>query len=258
MRGVRASLTDRTPHPACGHLLPSSAEGRRLATWRAGTFHRFSLGLGLTSFIAVLMFPRNHSDSLLSGIDRVARKHAEEKDQAKAVQAQLDQAIASKDAAKSKELSARFYRLRFAEVSLSGWDTHTANFVKVPELCKTLDRALAALLADLHTRGLLRETLVVLATEFGRTPNINQNAGRDHYPQAFSCLLAGGGIKGGFVYGKTDKEGRKVAADAVKVTDFNATLAYALGLPLDKIVHSPSDRPFTVADKGKPVLGVFA
>jgi hypothetical protein len=148
--------------------------------------------------------------------------------------------------------------VRFVEVSLSGWDTHTGNFVRTPELCQTLDRALATLLDDLHTRGLLGDTLVVLASEFGRTPEINQNGGRDHYPQAFSALVAGGGMKGGFVFGRTDKEGREIEEGEVKIPDFNATIAQALGLPLDKKIMSPSDRPFTVADKGVPLTALFA
>lgn len=148
--------------------------------------------------------------------------------------------------------------VRFVEVSLGGWDTHNANFVRVPELCDTLDRALSALLQDLNGRGLLKETLVVLTSEFGRTPDINQNVGRDHYPKAFSAVLAGGGIAGGRTYGKTDKEGREVVEDKVTIQDFNATIGYALGLPLDQVIYSPSKRPFTVADRGQPLTGVFA
>ncbi len=148
--------------------------------------------------------------------------------------------------------------VRFVEVSLAGWDTHVGNFVRTPEVCQTLDRALATLLADLDARGLLRDTLVVLASEFGRTPDVNTNAGRDHYPQAFSALLAGGGIKGGFVFGQTDREGREITERGIKIPDFNATLAAALGLPLDHVEVSPSQRPFTIADKGKPVAELFA
>lgn len=148
--------------------------------------------------------------------------------------------------------------VRFVEVSLGGWDTHNANFVRVPELCETLDHALASLLQDLNSRGLLKETLVVLTSEFGRTPDINQNVGRDHYPKAFSGLIAGGGIAGGTVYGKTDKEGREVVENKVTIPDFNATIAYALGLPLDQVIYSPSKRPFTIADKGQPLTGIFA
>jgi uncharacterized protein (DUF1501 family) len=116
---------------------------------------------------------------------------------------------------------------------------------------------MSTLLADLSSKGLLKQTLVVLATEFGRTPQINENNGRDHHPKAFTCLLAGGGIRGGQVYGRTDASGSEVEEHRVKVPDFNATIAYALGLPLDKVVHSPSGRPFTVAHKGQPVTSIF-
>ena len=144
-------------------------------------------------------------------------------------------------------------QVRFVEVQLGGWDTHQNNFSRVPERCAILDQALSALLNDLSKRGLLEETLVVLATEFGRTPNINVNEGRDHYPKAFSCMLAGGGIKGGQVWGATDLEGREVSEQKVEIPDFNATIAYALGLPLDEIIYSPTRRPFTLTDKGQPL-----
>jgi hypothetical protein len=147
--------------------------------------------------------------------------------------------------------------VRFVEVSLGGWDTHNANFVRAPELCETLDKGLSTLLNDLHLRGLLRDTLVVVTTEFGRTPDINQNAGRDHYPKAFSAAMFGGGVRGGAVHGSTDAEGREVVADSVKIQDMNASIAYALGLPLDQVIYSPSKRPFTIADKGQPVTALF-
>ncbi|MFZ4595768.1 MAG: DUF1501 domain-containing protein, partial [Verrucomicrobiaceae bacterium] len=148
--------------------------------------------------------------------------------------------------------------VRFVEVSLGGWDTHNANFVRVPELCDVLDKALASLLVDLNARGLLNETLVVLASEFGRTPDINQNVGRDHYPKAFSAIMAGGGIQGGQVFGATDKEGREAVENKIEVPSVNATIAYALGLPLDQIIYSPSKRPFTIADKAQPLTNLFA
>ena len=148
--------------------------------------------------------------------------------------------------------------VRFVEVSLGGWDTHNSNFVRVPENCETLDRALGALIPDLERRGMLQDTMVVLASEFGRTPKINQNEGRDHYPQAFSAMLMGGGIQGGITYGKTDAAGAKVLENQVAVPDFNATIAYALGLPLDHVLYSPTKRPFTTVDKGKPITQIFA
>jgi uncharacterized protein (DUF1501 family) len=146
--------------------------------------------------------------------------------------------------------------VRFVEVTLGGWDMHQDIYTRLPEKLDTLDQGLGALLGDLDRRGLLEDTLVVLTSEFGRTPKINQNSGRDHYPKAFSSVLWGGGVNGGQVYGKTDK-GIEVTENKITVPDFNATIAYALGLPLDAVLYSPSKRPFTVADKGQPVTALF-
>lgn len=148
--------------------------------------------------------------------------------------------------------------VRFVEVGLNGWDTHGNNFTLVPELCRSMDRGLSALLQDLASRGMLQDTLVVVATEFGRTPKINVNQGRDHYPQAFSAAMFGGGIKGGTTYGATDKTGSEVTEGKLSIPDLNATIAHALGMPIEEKVTSPSGRPFTVADKGKPVRELFA
>jgi hypothetical protein len=149
--------------------------------------------------------------------------------------------------------------VKFVEVELGGWDTHYDNFAGVAGRCAEFDQAYAALINDLDKRGKLDETLVVVATEFGRSPEIkteHQN-GRDHHPSAFSCLLAGGGIKGGMKHGTSDASGEKVKEDIVTVQDFNATIAYALGLPYDTVVMSPSKRPFKIADKGVPVTTLF-
>jgi hypothetical protein len=148
--------------------------------------------------------------------------------------------------------------VRHVEVTLGGWDTHTNNFQAVENLAGTLDKALGALLKDLERRGMLDETMVVLCTEFGRTPYVNENDGRDHYPKAFSALIAGGGVKGGTVHGQTNEMGTEVVEGKCSVPDFNATIAYGLGLPLDQIIYSPSKRPFTVADKGQPILPLFS
>jgi uncharacterized protein (DUF1501 family) len=121
-----------------------------------------------------------------------------------------------------------------------------------------MDQALAALLEDLSSRGMLDSTLVVLCSEFGRGPKLNSNGGRDHHPKVFSTLLAGGGVKGGFVYGASDKGGYEVADKGVTVQDFLSTVGWSLGLPIDEVVMSPSNRPFTVGDKGKAILDVFA
>jgi hypothetical protein len=150
--------------------------------------------------------------------------------------------------------------VRFVEVQLGGWDTHYDNFTAVEGRCKEFDQAYAALITDLEKRGKLKDTLVVVATEFGRTPEIKSEHkdGRDHHPSAFSCLLAGGGIKGGYKHGETDASGSKVKDKPVTVQDFNATIAKALGLPHDLVVMSPTKRPFKIADKGIPVDDLFA
>lgn len=149
--------------------------------------------------------------------------------------------------------------VRFVEVQLGGWDTHYDNFTAVEGRCKEFDQAYAALITDLHKRGKLQDTLVVVATEFGRTPEIQaeHKDGRDHHPAAYSCLLAGGGIKGGMKYGETDASGDKVKDKPVTVQDFNATIAAALGLPHELVIMSPSKRPFKIADKGVPVKAVL-
>lgn len=148
--------------------------------------------------------------------------------------------------------------VRTVEVSFTGWDTHSNNFTSMPLLCQTMDQAVAALLEDLESIGKLEDTVVVLTTEFGRTPKVNRNMGRDHYPQAFTSVVAGGGFKGGYVYGKTSEGAEEVVENPVTIPDFNATIAYALGIPIDQILFSPSKRPFTVAHKGQPVLDLFA
>lgn len=148
--------------------------------------------------------------------------------------------------------------VRFVEVSLHGWDTHSNNFTATPDLCDKLDRGLATLVNDLHARGMLRDTLVVVATEFGRSPKINQSLGRDHYPTAFSAALFGGGVKGGAVYGATNQTAEIVTDQEITIPDFNATIGHALGLPVDEVVVAPNGRPFKLADKGKPVTAVFA
>lgn len=149
--------------------------------------------------------------------------------------------------------------VRFIEVQLGGWDTHYDNFTGVAGRCHEFDQAYAALISDLEKCGKLQDTLVVVATEFGRTPEIKaeHNEGRDHHPEAFSCLLAGGGIKGGIKHGTTDASGGKVKDGLVSIQDFNATIAHALSLPYDTVIMSPTKRPFKIADKGVPVTTLF-
>jgi uncharacterized protein (DUF1501 family) len=118
----------------------------------------------------------------------------------------------------------------FVEVTLDGWDTHQNNFEMVKTLSGTLDPAFATLLADLKDRGMLASTLAVWMGEFGRTPLINRTAGRDHFPLAWSTVLAGAGVKGGQAIGSTGKDGASVAQRPVGVADFLATVFTAVGV----------------------------
>lgn len=146
----------------------------------------------------------------------------------------------------------------FVEVSLGGWDTHFDNFNRVASLCRTLDGGLAALLTDLQSRGLLESTLVVCMGEFGRTPKINGGAGRDHWPNTWSAMMAGGGIQGGQVIGKTNDAGTEVVDRPVTVPDLLATVCSAVGI--DPMKQNPSnvDRPIRIADPtAKPVREIL-
>ena len=139
------------------------------------------------------------------------------------------------------------------------WDTHGQNFEQVKKLCEVLDPAWATLLEDLEQRGLLDTTLVVWMGEFGRTPRINGQQGRDHFPNAWSTVLCGGGIKGGTVHGKTSPDGMTIKDGPVAVPDFLATVAKALGI--DPTVQNISNigRPIRIVDVGaRPIEEVLA
>ncbi len=145
----------------------------------------------------------------------------------------------------------------FVEVTLGGWDTHQNNFDRVKQLSAQVDPALSALVHDLRQRGLLDSTLVIWMGEFGRTPRINARGakpGRDHYPRAWSTLLVGGGIKGGQVIGKTDREGAAVVERPISALDFMATVCQVLGIDYNKQNQTPIGRPIRIVDKGnKPI-----
>jgi hypothetical protein len=152
----------------------------------------------------------------------------------------------------------------FVEVTLSagymagGWDTHARNFTTVKALCEILDPAWATLLSDLNEKGLLDTTTVVWMGEFGRTPRINGNAGRDHYPNAWSVVLGGGGIKGGQAYGKTSKDGSTVEDKPAGIPDLLATLCKAVGVDYEKQNTSNIGRPIRIVDKSaKPLTEVL-
>jgi hypothetical protein len=147
----------------------------------------------------------------------------------------------------------------FIEVTLGNWDTHGNNFDLVKGLCGTLDAAWAALMDDLKDRGLLETTTVVWMGEFGRTPKINPGKGRDHYPNAWSTVIAGGGVKGGQAVGKTSKDGTAVEDRLTPTVDFLATVCGALGIDHEKQNMSNVGRPIRIVEKAaKPVKEVLA
>jgi len=141
--------------------------------------------------------------------------------------------------------------VRLVEVTLDGWDTHQDNFARTQKLMGALDPAMAALIDDLDKRKLLSSTLVVCMGEFGRSPKINENDGRDHHPACFSAALAGGGVRGGVVHGQTDAEGAKVASGSVAVGDLFTTLVTQLGMDPDKTLPTPSGRPISITENGQ-------
>ena len=148
--------------------------------------------------------------------------------------------------------------VRYVEVNMGGWDMHNDVDAAMSRNGAAMDAGFAALLEDLEKTGLLATTMVVMFSEFGRTPNINDNKGRDHFPKVFSTVFAGGGVKGGYAYGASDKDGKEPADKQVTPQDFIATVGAGLGLPIEKVVFSPSGRPFTVGDKGTAVTDIFA
>jgi len=148
--------------------------------------------------------------------------------------------------------------IKFIEINNGGWDTHVDNFTKLDNKLKEVDDALSALVLDLASEGLLDSTLIALVTEFGRTPNINVNDGRDHHPQCYSTVLIGAGVKGGYIAGETNKTASKVTKDPYTISDINATIAHLLGIKTDEEKISPSGRPFKVANKGNIIKDIIA
>ncbi|MEZ6061087.1 MAG: DUF1501 domain-containing protein [Planctomycetaceae bacterium] len=152
----------------------------------------------------------------------------------------------------------------FVEVSLTSggnafsWDTHNDNFSQVKGLCDVLDSAWSALMNDLRDRGMLETTTIIWMGEFGRTPIINQNTGRDHFPVAWSTVLAGGGLNGGQVVGDTGESGMEVEDSPIHVSDFYATICGALGIDYQTQNISDLGRPVSIVETGgQPISQVL-
>jgi uncharacterized protein (DUF1501 family) len=145
---------------------------------------------------------------------------------------------------------------RFVQIYNDGWDAHKGLKKNHTMRCAQVDKPIAGLLKDLKGRGLLEETLVVWATEFGRTPGTEKSDGRDHHPYGFSVWLAGGGIKGGTVHGATDELGFHAVEDRHYVTDIHATVLHQLGLDPRRL-EVPGHKRLDI-DFGEPIREIMA
>jgi hypothetical protein len=139
----------------------------------------------------------------------------------------------------------------------ANWDSHEKLFARHRQLIPPSDQALSALVEDLETRGLLASTLVVALGEFGRTPKVNPAGGRDHWPDCYTTVLAGGGVRGGSVYGSSDRIGAYPATDPVTPGDLAATIFWRFGIEADTEVRDQTGRPFRLAE-GQPLTRLFA
>ena len=148
--------------------------------------------------------------------------------------------------------------VRFVTMTYSGWDHHEQIEDRFRRQAPSFDQAYAALINDLDQRGMLDSTLVCVTSEFGRTPKINANAGRDHWPKVFSTLMAGGGIKRGQVYGKSDATWNEPAENPVTVEDWATTIYKCIGINADKELMAPGDRPIEIVDGGKVCKDLLA
>ncbi|MEX0819053.1 MAG: DUF1501 domain-containing protein [Pirellulaceae bacterium] len=141
--------------------------------------------------------------------------------------------------------------VRFVTTTYGGWDMHSNIEAGIKSQVPSFDQAFATLIRDLDGRGLLDSTLVCIASEFGRTPKINGNAGRDHWPKVFSVVMAGGGLKKGIVYGSSDATASEPEENALTVGDWATTIYNQLGIVADKELMAPGDRPIEIVDGGK-------
>lgn len=149
--------------------------------------------------------------------------------------------------------------VRFVQVNRGGFDNHGNIFQAMRNHGADMDPAIASLISDLKANGKLEKTLIVVLSEFGRTPSINDGGGRDHWARVFSCMMAGGGIKGGSIIGASDPDGMEVAERPVKVADLHATLCHALGIDLNKELTTPQGRPIRLVRKeANPINELFA
>lgn len=147
---------------------------------------------------------------------------------------------------------------RFVTMTYGGWDHHDNIANQMQSQLVPFDQAFGALINDLDERGMLDSTLVIVGTEFGRTPKINPTSGRDHWPKVYSTVMAGGGIKRGLFYGNSDATGSEPADNPVEVHNWAATIYDLVGIDYNKALMAPGDRPVKIVDGGKPIKEILA
>ena len=148
--------------------------------------------------------------------------------------------------------------VRLVTLTYGGWDMHNDVTAGMQRLMPAFDQAFSTLIRDLDRQGLLETTLVMVSSEFGRTPKINKTAGRDHWPKVFSVALAGGGVKGGFIHGASNSTASEPDRDPVSPADLATTVYRQLGIVADKELMAPGDRPIEIVDDGKLIEDVIA
>lgn len=148
--------------------------------------------------------------------------------------------------------------VRFVSLTYGGWDHHAQIKPSFDKQMPQFDKAYAALIRDLERKGMLDRTLVVVSSEFGRSPKVNKDAGRDHYPKVFSIAMAGGGIKKGYIHGASDAIAAEPADKPLTVEDMASTIYHCLGINADKRLMSPGDRPIDIVRGGHPVKDLLA
>ncbi|WP_442485879.1 DUF1501 domain-containing protein [Aeoliella sp. SH292] len=146
----------------------------------------------------------------------------------------------------------------FVEVNMGGWDLHQNCFTTLDTKLPEMDKAMGALMEDLYQRGLLESTVVIWMGEFGRTPRINGNAGRDHYARAWSAVVGGGPIQGGLAVGETSADGTQVESQPYSSEDLMATVCQAMGISLQTTFTSNNGRPMKIANGGQVISELFA
>lgn len=147
--------------------------------------------------------------------------------------------------------------VRFVSLTAGGWDHHDDIKKGISTQLPSVDQAVAALISDLKERGMLDDTLVLLTSEFGRTPKINGNGGRDHWPRVFSVMMAGGGVQKGLIYGKSDALAAEPEENPVSVEDFATTIYHQMGITADKELMAPGGRPIEIVDGGKVLKDIL-